>query len=58
MQKLQKITNFEETERSYLEKMSQKSSAMDRSSRTGPMHTFNKLLKQRSPTVFDPAKAD
>ena len=41
---------------SYLDKMSVPSSAMDRSKRTGPMHTISKLMKQTAVDAYNPQK--
>ena len=57
LSKLKKINDHERKEVSYLEKVSTtRSSAMDRNTRMGPMHTINSLMKQTT-NVFEPAKS-
>ena len=64
MGKLKKLQDEESHQASYLDKMSgvagkistTRSSAMDRNTRMGPMHTINSLMKHTT-NVFEPAKS-
>ena len=55
LSKLQEIKDREQERMSYLERASQGSSAIERSTRVDPMNTVNKLMKQ-TVSIFEPKK--